>query len=75
MGTFGGADFDWGNLQAACTSHHSQKSIVRDGGFGRAPNPKYVPEVCGCDAAGLPTSPIHPWKHKKPANHETGDLG
>lgn len=31
----GGGD-EWDNLQALCHSHHSRKTVTRDGGFGRA---------------------------------------
>lgn len=31
----GGAD-EWGNLQALCHPHHSRKTAIHDGGFGRA---------------------------------------
>lgn len=30
----GGARLDWNNLQAMCKTHHSQKTVLEDGGFG-----------------------------------------
>jgi 5-methylcytosine-specific restriction protein A len=32
----GGSIRDWGNLQAMCHRHHSQKTAAVDGGFGNA---------------------------------------
>ena len=55
----GGAPFDMTNLQSLCATHHSRKTILRDGGFGRKKSNR--PLIRGCDAAGQPIDPEHPW--------------
>lgn len=47
---------DPSNLQSLCRPCHSRKTSAEDGGFG---NPIAAPK--GCDAAGNPIDPSHPW--------------
>lgn len=35
----GGGRFDESNLEALCASHHSRKTALHDGGFGRGGSP------------------------------------
>ena len=58
----GGADFDPANVQALCASCHSTKTALRDGGFGHAGSPGARIRLSGCDAAGMPRDPAHPWR-------------
>jgi 5-methylcytosine-specific restriction endonuclease McrA len=57
----GGADFDPANVQALCASCHSTKTALRDGGFGRPGRAGARIRLSGCDAAGIPRDPAHPW--------------
>lgn len=49
---------DPANLRAVCRSCHSSKTILRDGGFGRAPSDR---PLAGTGADGRPLDPEHPW--------------
>lgn len=59
----GGASLDPANFMALCHSHHSEKTARRDGGFGHAPG---AVQFRGCDAAGWPIDPNHPWRRPRP---------
>lgn len=50
----GGADYDITNLQSLCPECHSRKT-TRDSGLTTKPVTR------GCDAAGNPIDPDHPW--------------
>lgn len=46
------------NWQSLCAACHNSKTAREDGAFGNAP------KIPGCDAAGLPVDPGHPWNQE-----------
>lgn len=48
----GGDWYDYENLQGLCAAHHSQKTAADEGKTVRM----------GCDVAGVPIDPTHPWR-------------
>lgn len=50
--------FDLRNLRQLCVRCHSRKTARTDGGFGNKPREA---QPSGCDAAGEPIDPEHPW--------------
>lgn len=55
-----GEAFDPGNLRSMCHGCHSRKTMLMDGGAGRARGDR-VP-VKGCDANGMPLDAGHWWR-------------
>lgn len=55
----GGEPFALDNLMALCSHHHSRKTVLRDGGLGRAPSDESL--IKGCSTDGMPVDPQHPW--------------
>jgi 5-methylcytosine-specific restriction endonuclease McrA len=56
----GGASLDPGNVQALCTSHHSQKTARQDRPAYRSSDKPLRAKGCGVD--GLPVDPLHHWR-------------
>jgi len=48
------------NLQGVCKSCHDRKTARQDGGFGNARRDDDI--LPGCDEAGRPLDPRHPWR-------------
>jgi 5-methylcytosine-specific restriction protein A len=46
------------NLQGLCDTHHSVKTALQDGSFGRRPG---IARRKGCDINGNPLDRKHPW--------------
>lgn len=55
----GGGDFDPANVRALCQSHHNANTARRDHPDRRASTEPL--RAKGCDAAGRPLDPRHPW--------------
>lgn len=53
--------YDPSNLQSLAKACHDRKTAREDGGFGNRRSPQN-PIIGGCDAAGMPLDPHHPWK-------------
>lgn len=54
----GGSPTEWANLRSACHYCHSQKTYyIERLGRDRVP-------VKGCNPAGMPLDPLHPWNDK-----------
>lgn len=51
--------WDTANWQPLCRRHHNEKTAREDGAFGNAPK-----GPAGCDAAGIPRDPAHPWNQE-----------
>lgn len=58
----GGAGLDPGNLQGFCHPHHSSKTSLVDGGFGRPGTPGAKLRAKGCNVDGTPLDPGHHWR-------------
>lgn len=54
---------NWRGMAKAC---HDRKTAKGDGGFGRPVRAVDIRPV-GCDAAGYPIDPAHPWSRRRPA--------
>ncbi len=52
---------DESNMVVLCHSCHSRKTVRHDGGFGRAVSQEERIADAGCDVAGVPLAPGHPW--------------
>ena len=55
-------DFRRSNLQGLCHTHHSVKTAIENGSFGRKPG---TATRRGCDANGVPLDRSHPWRTNK----------
>jgi 5-methylcytosine-specific restriction protein A len=57
----GGAFFDPANLRSLCVMHDNQGHAEKG---SRSPTRQERFTLPGCDVAGLPVDPAHPWKKR-----------